>query len=137
MHQLEVRTSRRSEMVDITDQVAGVLRQMNLAEGELSVFVPHTTAGVTINEAADPAVAADILSALETLVPWERGWRHSEGNAAAHVKATLVGSSVRVAVEGGRLVLGTWQGIFLCEFDGPRSRRVILSAIQRAPASMA
>lgn len=133
MHQLEVRTSRRSEMVDITDQVAGALQQMNLAEGELSVFVPHTTAGVTINEAADPAVAADILSALEALVPWERGWRHSEGNAAAHVKATLVGSSVRVAVEGGRLVLGTWQGIFLCEFDGPRSRRVILSAIQRTP----
>lgn len=124
-------------MVDITDQVAGALQQMNLAEGELSVFVPHTTAGVTINEAADPAVAADILSALEALVPWERGWRHSEGNAAAHVKATLVGSSVRVAVEGGRLVLGTWQGIFLCEFDGPRSRRVILSVIQRAPGSMA
>jgi secondary thiamine-phosphate synthase enzyme len=124
-------------MVDITDQVAGALQQMNLAEGELSVFVPHTTAGVTINEAADPAVAADILSALEALVPWERGWRHSEGNAAAHVKATLVGSSVRVAVEGGRLVLGTWQGIFLCEFDGPRSRRVILSAVQRTPGSMA
>jgi secondary thiamine-phosphate synthase enzyme len=124
-------------MVDITDQVAGALQQMNLAEGELSVFVPHTTAGVTINEAADPAVAADILSALEALVPWERGWRHSEGNAAAHVKATLVGSSVRVAVEGGKLVLGTWQGIFLCEFDGPRSRRVILSAVQRTPGSMA
>ena len=123
---IAVKTSRRGELVDITSQVAAAVQESGVSEGEALVFVPHTTAGVTINEAADPAVASDILSALERLVPWEAGWRHSEGNAAAHVKATLVGSSVRVAVEGGRLVLGTWQGIFFCEFDGPRSRRVLV-----------
>lgn len=132
MRWLEVKTARRSQMIDITGQVAGVVRELGVSRGEVTVFVPHTTAGVTINEAADPSVAADILDALEALVPWERGWRHAEGNAAAHVKATLVGSSVRVVVEGGRLLLGTWQGIFLCEFDGPRSRRVLVSAAPQA-----
>ncbi len=127
MKTIEVRTTRRSEMVDITSQVAAAVREAGLAEGEVTVFVPHTTAGVTINEAADPAVAADILDALERLIPWSGGWRHSEGNAAAHVKSTLVGSSVRVAVAGAHLVLGQWQGIFLCEFDGPRHRRVQVS----------
>lgn len=131
MRTLEVKTTLRSEMIDITDRVAAALSEEALCEGEVTVFVPHTTAGVTINEAADPAVAADILKGLDSLVPWEAGWRHAEGNAAAHVKATLVGSSVRVVVEGGRLVLGTWQGIFFCEFDGPRRRRAVVSFTPR------
>ena len=88
------------------------------------VFVPHTTAGVTINENADPDVMADVGNALERMVPWRAGYRHSEGNSAAHVKAGLVGSSVLVPVDGGRLALGTWQAVYFCEFDGPRTRRV-------------
>jgi secondary thiamine-phosphate synthase enzyme len=128
MDTLEVKTSRRSQMIDITGGVEAAVRRLKVEQGCVMVFVPHTTAGVTINEAADPAVAADMLDALERLVPWEAGWRHAEGNAAAHVKTTLVGSSVQVVVEGGRLVLGRWQGIFFCEFDGPRTRRVQVSA---------
>jgi secondary thiamine-phosphate synthase enzyme len=127
MKTIEVRTARRSQLVDITEEVTHAVARLGSPDGEATVFVPHTTAGVTINEAADPAVAADILEALERLVPWEAGWRHTEGNAAAHVKSTLVGSSVRVAVAGGRLALGRWQGIFFCEFDGPRTRRVLVS----------
>ncbi len=127
MKTIEVRTARRSQLVDITEEVTHAVAHLGSPDGEATVFVPHTTAGVTINEAADPAVAADILEALERLVPWEAGWRHTEGNAAAHVKSTLVGSSVRVAVAGGRLALGRWQGIFFCEFDGPRTRRVLVS----------
>jgi len=113
-------------MLDITQAVSKAVREAGIREGVVLVYVPHTTAGVTINESADPDVASDILDALERMVPWNAGWRHSEGNAAAHVKASLMGSSVRVAVEGGNLVLGTWQGIFLCEFDGPRTRKVLL-----------
>lgn len=126
MKALSVRTSRRAEMLDITQAVSKAVREAGIREGVVLVYVPHTTAGVTINESADPDVASDILDALERMVPWNAGWRHSEGNAAAHVKASLMGSSVRVAVEGGNLVLGTWQGIFLCEFDGPRTRKVLL-----------
>lgn len=97
---------------------------MGATDGLCLIFVPHTTAAVTINESADPDVATDILAALDRLVPWQAGYRHLEGNAAAHVKSTLVGASQWVAVDGGRPVLGTWQGIFFCEFDGPRSRQV-------------
>ena len=97
---------------------------MKATEGLCLIYVPHTTAAVTINESADPDVAADILKALDRLVPWEAGYRHREGNAAAHIKSTLMGASQWVGVEGGRPVLGTWQGIFFCEFDGPRSRQV-------------
>ena len=97
---------------------------MKATEGLCLIYVPHTTAAVTINESADPDVAADILKALDRLVPWEAGYRHREGNAAAHIKSTLMGASQWVAVEAGRPILGTWQGIFFCEFDGPRSRQV-------------
>jgi len=97
---------------------------MGATDGLCLIFVPHTTAAVTINESADPDVAADILAALDRLAPWEAGYRHLEGNSAAHIKASLMGASQWVAVEGGRPVLGTWQGLFFCEFDGPRSRRV-------------
>lgn len=124
MKEFTVSTAERSEMVPITEPVQAALRALGIAEGCVTVFVPHTTAGVTINENADPDVAEDLIGALERLVPWTAAYQHTEGNAAAHVKATLVGSSVRVPVAGGRVRLGEWQGIFLCEFDGPRTRRV-------------
>ena len=100
---------------------------LGLKDGAVTVFVPHTTAGVTINENADPDVVSDMIAALERMVPWEAGYAHGEGNAAAHVKASLMGSSVRVLVEDGALQLGTWQGIYFCEFDGPRQRQVWIS----------
>jgi len=123
---LTVETGARAEMVDITDRVQQVLDEERAAEGVCHLFVPHTTAGITINENADPTVVRDILSHLDKLVPWTGDYRHGEGNAAAHIKACLVGSSTTVPVHQGRLLLGTWQGIFLCEFDGPRRRRVMV-----------
>ena len=120
-------TTRRSELIDITAQVASVVEASGLAEGVAHVYVPHTTCGITINEAADPSVAADILMYLDELVPRDHPkYRHAEGNTDAHIKASLMGSSVTVFIEGSRLLLGTWQGIFLGEFDGPRTRRVIV-----------
>ena len=110
-------------MVDITGQVQKVIGQCGLSEGLAMVFVPHTTAGVTINENADPSVVSDLLEILAGLVPEGGNYRHSEGNSDAHCKASLIGSSVSVAVQDNRLVLGTWQGIYFCEFDGPRSRK--------------
>lgn len=121
---LSIRTRDRSEMVDITSQVEGELRRSGLEDGVCFIYVPHTTAGITINENADPSVIADIQATLNSLIPWEGPYSHLEGNSASHIKSTLVGNSVMVLVESGRLKLGTWQGIFLCEFDGPRSRKV-------------
>jgi secondary thiamine-phosphate synthase enzyme len=123
---LSVRSSARSEMIDITSRVGEELRRSGLKDGLCTIFVPHTTAGITINENADPSVTADIQATLDELIPWEAPYSHREGNAAAHIKSSLVGSSVSVLVESGRLRLGTWQGIFLCEFDGPRSRKVYI-----------
>jgi secondary thiamine-phosphate synthase enzyme len=129
---LEIATSRRAELVDITGRVAEALRAAAVGAGLLHVFCPHTTAGVTIQENADPDVGRDLLLALENAVP-ERAsggsYRHAEGNSDAHVKACLVGSSQLVPVARGAMVLGTWQGIFLCEFDGPRRRQVQLTFI--------
>lgn len=122
--ELEVRSNRRAEMIDITDRVQEAVQRAGVEDGVCHVFVPHTTAGLTINENADPTVVQDILATLERLVPWEGSYRHAEGNSAAHVKASLMGSSLTVLVEKGNLQLGTWQGIFFCEFDGPRRRRV-------------
>jgi secondary thiamine-phosphate synthase enzyme len=111
--------------VDITADVQRAVTELNVADGVCTVFVPHTTAGITINENADPDVVADMLSVLDKLVPWASAdYRHSEGNTAAHVKSSLVGHSVQVPVRGGRLQFGTWQGIYFCEFDGPRRRKV-------------
>jgi len=125
---IAVRTRGRDELVDITDQVAQAVRESGVADGVATVYVPHTTAGVTINENADPSVVADLLAALDAAVPWRQGfYRHSEGNSAAHVKSSLVGCSVQVLVRDGELVLGTWQGIYFCEFDGPRSRRAVIA----------
>ena len=124
---MAVSTTARSEMIDVTGGLRRFVGETGVAEGRLTVFVPHTTAGITINEHADPAVAEDMLDHLESMVPWERGWRHAEGNSAAHIKATLCGSSVVVLVSEGSLELGTWQGVFLCEFDGPRRRHLWIS----------
>jgi secondary thiamine-phosphate synthase enzyme len=129
MREIQVRTRAARELVDITGQVAAAAREAG-GDGAWLVFVPHTTAGVTINEGADPAVAEDILMALEAVVPEGQPWKHAEGNSPAHVLATLVGSSVLVAVEDGEVAMGTWQSIFFCEFDGPRSRKVWLQKLE-------
>jgi secondary thiamine-phosphate synthase enzyme len=123
---LSVQTSSQTEMVDVTGQVQKELSASGIEEGRLTLYVPHTTAGVTINEGADPAVKADILMVLNQVVPWKANYKHMEGNSPAHVKASLVGSSETVIISGGRLVLGTWQKIFFCEFDGPRNRKLHL-----------
>ncbi len=118
--QLTIKTSRRNEFIDITRLVAEQVK--GVEDGVATVFVPHTTTAVTINENADADVPRDMLKKLESLIPQQDGYAHAEGNSDAHLKASLMGSSVQVIVKGGRLLLGTWQGIFLCEFDGPRTR---------------
>ena len=129
MKTLEIRTRAGEEIVDLTSEVQGVVASSGVKDGLCVVFVPHTTAGVTINENADPDVRADILTALRHAVPDSLPFVHSEGNSPAHVKASLIGSSVMVIVEGGRLRLGTWQGIQFCEFDGPRSRKLYVQVL--------
>lgn len=125
--ELAVPTGRRTEFVDLTAEVSEAVKGFGLTDGAVTVYVPHTTAGVTINENADPDVLADLEKALENIAPRDGRWAHAEGNADAHVKALLTGSSVTVPVRGGRLQLGTWQGIFLAEFDGPRRRKVLVT----------
>ena len=119
-----VQTNKTMEFVDITGRLQQALTAAGVADGVCSLYNPHTTAGLTINEGADPAVQVDLIAALRQVVPMDFPYRHMEGNSPAHLMATLVGSSVTVFVESGRLVLGTWQKIFFCEFDGPRSRKV-------------
>lgn len=122
-----VGTHGRNEMIDITGRVEAVVHNSGIANGQVIVFCPHTTAAITINENADPSVPHDILLTLSELLPHHRaGYRHSEGNSDAHCKSSLVGTSEQVLVRDGRLTLGTWQGIFFCEFDGPRNRKVIV-----------
>lgn len=121
---ITVKTGARTELVDITHRVRDAVARSGVKDGVVMIYVPHTTAAVTINENADPTVKDDILMVLDQMVPWKADYRHREGNSPAHVKSTLVGASELVAVENGTLVLGTWQGIFFCEFDGPRTRRV-------------
>ena len=125
MKKIELHTSSRTELIDITDKIERVVGESGLRNGIATVFVPHTTAGVTINENADPSVPHDILKILDSVIPFESPhYRHSEGNSAAHIKCSLVGCSETVIVEDGRLQLGAWQGIFFAEFDGPRNRKV-------------
>lgn len=128
MRTIEVKTQAREELVDITARVREELVSSGVKDGICHVFVPHTTAAVTINENADPSVKEDILMALRKIVPDSLPYRHSEGNSPAHVKACLIGSSIKVIIDEGQLALGTWQGIFFCEFDGPRSRNVFIKA---------
>ncbi|HPN08774.1 MAG TPA: secondary thiamine-phosphate synthase enzyme YjbQ [Syntrophales bacterium] len=129
MHTLTVKTTAPFEMIDITGRISEILRKEKIRDGICHIFVAHTTAAVTINENADPDVPKDMIAILDRLVPLRGGYRHGEGNAAAHAKASLLGASEAVLVENGRLVLGTWQGIFFCEFDGPRTRKVYVKTI--------
>ena len=129
MKQFSVQTQSRTDFVNIDRQVAEIVRESGLAEGIVTVFIPHTTAGVTINENADPDVVADLELVLDCMVPWSAVYSHGEGNTAAHAKASLVGSSAQVIVSGGKLQLGTWQSLYFCEFDGPRTRQVWVKGI--------
>ena len=126
---ISVKTGSRIDMVDITPLVQKEILKTGAADGICIAYVPHTTAGITINEGADPAVCQDIIEKINELAPPGAGYRHTEGNSDSHIKASIVGSSVTVLVEKGRLVLGTWQKIFFCEFDGPRSRKVYVKAV--------
>ena len=128
---ISVRTSRQVEMVDITGRVRELVQQSGVTDGLCIVYVPHTTAGVLINEGADPDVMTDLIAALDRMVPEAASYRHIEGNSPAHVKAVLVGSSATVILAGGHLRLGTWQAIFFAEFDGPRHREVLVQIIPR------
>ena len=129
MKSLSIRTQKHTQFFDITKEVQAAAATLGITAGILTVFVPHTTAGITINENADPSVTSDMAEALERAIPWEAGYSHSEGNAAAHVKASIMGSSVQIIVQNGQLQLGTWQAVYFCEFDGPRSRNVWISAV--------
>ena len=128
----DVQTKEKAQLIDVTAKVEAMVRQSGIENGVAVVFVPHTTAGVTIQENADPDVQRDLLAALAHAAPDDLpgGYRHSEGNSPAHVKTSLVGSSTTILVEGGELVLGTWQGVYLCEFDGPRTRRVLVRVLR-------
>jgi secondary thiamine-phosphate synthase enzyme len=125
----EVKTSSRVQIIDITSSIKSFLKNENISSGVVFIYVPHTTCGIMINENADPAVKEDIIAFLDKLVPPAGEYQHAEGNADAHIKTSLIGSSITVFVESGALVLGTWQGIFLAEFDGPRKRSVLLKIL--------
>ena len=124
--QYTLQSSGRSQLIDITSRVREAVTASGIREGLCTIFIPHTTAAVTTNENADPDVVRDFLYELDKIVPWQDGYRHAEGNSAAHLKSSLIGVSEQVLIENGRLMLGTWQGIYFCEFDGPRTRRVLV-----------
>ena len=125
----QVKTSKQTEFIDITHSVQEAVKKTGVAEGICFIFIPHTTAAVTINENADPSVSLDIIMELNKVVPFQDRYQHLEGNSPAHIKASLIGCSQTVFVESGKLALGTWQGIFFCEFDGPRNRNVYVKVI--------
>lgn len=129
MKTLSVRTVRRTQFLDITHDVEQAVRQSGVKQGFCLVYVPHTTAGIAINEHADPDVASDVEEIFDRMIPNRGQYRHSEGNTDSHMKAILTGTSKTVVIEGGKLVLGTWQGVFLCEFDGPRQRQVFVKVV--------
>ncbi len=126
MKQISVVTKKRIEMIDVTAEINSTLKRLGIVRGVCYLFVPHTTSGITINENADPAVKQDILDALERIAPANTGYHHKEGNADAHIKSSMTGVTLSVFVENSRLVLGTWQSVFFCEFDGPRTRSLLL-----------
>ncbi len=132
MDTVTVKSSERVELIAITDQVADAVRRSGIQDGAVLVYTPHTTAGVTINENADPDVARDILHALNKVLPDMPGFRHTEGNSDAHVRSSVIGCAQWIPVHSGKLALGTWQGVFFCEFDGPRSRKVHLQFLPAA-----
>jgi secondary thiamine-phosphate synthase enzyme len=130
MKEISVKTSSRVELIDITHLIEKVVAESKIKSGVCTIYVPHTTAAVTINENADPSVRRDIIAELNKIVPFDDNYSHLEGNAAAHIKASIIGPSETILVNGGSLVLGTWQGIYFCEFDGPRHRKVIVKIIE-------
>lgn len=130
MYEIEIQTSKREEFIDITQKLTDVVKKNNWTDGILTIFIPHTTAAITINEHADPDVADDIIDELGRLIPQSRRYKHVEGNADSHVKASLISNSLCVIVENAKIKLGTWQGIFFCEFDGPRTRNIWLKFVQ-------
>ncbi|MEA3279623.1 MAG: secondary thiamine-phosphate synthase enzyme YjbQ [Thermodesulfobacteriota bacterium] len=127
---LKVKTGAKTELIDITSDIRQIVHSSGIVEGLCMLYVPHTTAAVTINESADPSVKTDILMILNRIIPWEAEYRHLEGNSSAHIKSTLVGASELIAIENGELMLGTWQGIFFCEFDGPRNRKTFVRLLR-------
>lgn len=129
MEKISVKTNSRSELIDITEKIQAAVSRGKIKEGVCFIFCPHTTAGLTINENADPSVKQDMVSALNKLVPESAGYAHAEGNADSHIKSSVFGSSLTVFVESGQLALGTWQGIYLCESDGPRLRQVWIKIV--------
>ncbi len=133
MHRINLRTSSRVDFQDITPKVQDIVRSSGTESGLCYVFIPHTTAAVTVNEHADPSVATDIAAQLEVVAPQHNRYRHLEGNAPAHIKASLIGTSATLPIESGKLVLGTWQGIFFCEFDGPRDRKILVKIVPDKP----
>jgi len=130
METFHVKTSAKTDFIDVTQSVQEAVRKSGVKEGICFIYIPHTTAAITINENADPTVPKDILMELNKIVPFQDRYQHLEGNSPAHIKASLIGPSLSVFVESGRLVLGTWQGIFVCEFDGPRSRQVYVRVLK-------
>lgn len=128
--QISVKTNARTQMVDITSKVQNAVRQSNIKNGLVQVFSMHTTAAITINENADPAVETDILNTINKVIPWDDHFKHMEGNSAAHIKVSLFGPSEIIPLENNSLVLGTWQGIYFCEFDGPRNRNVHIQILE-------
>lgn len=126
MHIIDVRSSSRTGMINITEKVQQVVAKSGIKSGVCTIYVPHTTAGITINENSDPDVVSDMLMELNKIVPFDDGYAHYEGNSAAHIKASMMGLSQQIIVEDGRLVLGTWQTVYFCEFDGPRERKVYI-----------
>ncbi|MHB9112324.1 MAG: secondary thiamine-phosphate synthase enzyme YjbQ [Thermoleophilia bacterium] len=129
MHEIKLSSRSRSELIDISGKVQEAVENSGVSDGVCLVFVPHTTAAVTINEGADPAVRGDIEAELDKVIPWNDGYAHGEGNSAAHIKTSLVGSSESILISGGRLMLGTWQSIYFCEFDGPRNRKALIKIV--------
>jgi secondary thiamine-phosphate synthase enzyme len=129
LHKMEIKTRSKVDFQEITSEIRELIESSGVESGVCFLFMPHTTAGITVNEHADPSVAKDIISQLDELVPQHRRYRHIEGNSPAHIKASLMGSSQVLLIEGGKLVLGTWQGIFFCEFDGPRNRGLLAKIV--------
>ena len=133
MERIDIRTGQHDELIDVTAEISRIVSRAGVAAGQVVAYVPHTTAGITINENADPDVKRDMLRQLDEMVPQDQPlYRHAEGNSAAHVKASMMGSSVTVLIERGRLVLGRWQGIYFCEFDGPRERQLLVHVASTA-----
>ncbi len=130
MKEIEVKTSKHTQMRDITREIQAAVTESGVTEGICMVFVPHTTAAVTINENADPDVVRDFTMEINKIVPWEDGYHHMEGNSAAHLKSSMIGFSEQIIIENGKLVLGVWQGIYFCEYDGPRRRKVYVKIME-------